>query len=274
MAINWADGDSGALVAGGNRLEYACYGPAPEIAPTIVMLHEGLGCLALWRDFPSKIANATGFGVFAYSRAGYGGSDPAELPRPLDYMTREAKEVLPRILDRMGFKAGILLGHSDGATISAIYAGSVEDYRVRGLILMAPHFFTEEIGLDAIAKTKEAFAQGGLRERMAKYHNNPENAFMGWNDAWLNPGFKAWNVSDVIDHLRIPVLAIQGREDQYGTLAQIKEIEERIYSPIEIAILDNCRHAPHFDQPEATLKAIIEFALRLRRMEEEDVACA
>ncbi len=273
MAIRWTDGTRSTLIAGGNHLEYACFGPAPDVAPTIVMLHEGLGCLELWREFPRKIANTTGFGVLAYSRAGYGGSDRAVLPRPLDYMTREATEVLPDVLDSVGLKAGILLGHSDGATIAAIYGGSVEDYRIRGLILMAPHFFTEEMGLAEIAKANEAFAQGGLRERMAKYHNDPENTFRGWNDVWLDPGFKAWNVTDVIDHLRIPVLAIQGREDQYGTLAQISVIEERIYSPVEIAIFDDCRHAPHVDRPEATLNAITEFTQRLRRMEETVVEC-
>jgi len=274
MAFTWADGGQGILTADGKSLEYACFGPSPHVAPTIVMLHEGLGCLALWRDFPKKIAEATGFGVFAYSRAGYGGSDLAELPRPLDYMTREAVDVLPDVLDGFGFETGILLGHSDGATISAIYGGSVEDYRVRGLILMAPHFFTEEAGLAEIAKAKEVFDEGYLSQRMAKYQKDPENTFRGWNDAWLAPGFKAWNVSDVIDHLRIPVLAIQGRGDQYGTLAQIEEIEERIYAPLETAILENCRHAPHQEQPELTLKAITEFALRLRRIEEEEVTCA
>lgn len=274
MAITWVDQGRGRLTAGNKSLEYACYGPPPGAVPTIVMLHEGLGCLALWRDFPEKLARATGFGVFVYSRAGYGGSDLADLPRPLDYMTREAIDVLPEVLDGFGFKGGILLGHSDGATISAIYGGSVSDYRVRGLILMAPHFFTEETGLLEIAKAKELFETGDLCDRMAKYHKDPENSFRGWNDAWLAPGFKAWNVADAIDHLRIPVLAIQGEGDQYGTLAQISEIEERIYAPLEVAILEDCRHAPHQDQPERTLATITEFALRLRRIEDEEVKCA
>jgi pimeloyl-ACP methyl ester carboxylesterase len=138
---------------------------------------------------------------------------------------------------------------------------------------MAPHFFTEDMGLAEIAMAKEAFEKTDLRERMAKYHRDPENTFRGWNDAWLDPGFKAWNVADAIDHLRIPVLAIQGSQDQYGTLAQITEIKERIYSPIETAVLGDCRHAPHQDQPEATLSAIADFAKRLRRMEEA-VKCA
>ncbi len=271
MLIDWKDGQTGALTAGGKSLEYACFGPAPEQAPTIVMLHEGLGCVALWRDFPQRVAQATGFGVFVYSRAGSGQSDPVDLPRPLDYMTREALDVLPGALDVIGFQNGILFGHSDGATIAAIYAGSVEDFRVRGLILMAPHFFTEDMGLAEIAKAKELYETGDLRDRMARYHRDPDNAFRGWNDSWLAPGFKDWNVGEVIDYLRIPVLAIQGRDDQYGTLAQIEEIDSRCYAPVEIAILDDCRHAPHLDQPERTLAEIAEFADRLERIEHESV---
>lgn len=272
--FEWGAPSPGVIEIGGKAIEAASFGPAPDAAPTIVMLHEGLGCLALWRDFPGRVAKATGMGVLAYSRAGYGQSDAAELPRPLDYMTREAMDALPALLDRVGFRRGVLLGHSDGATIAAIYAGSVEDHRVRGLILMAPHFFTEPSGLAEIAKAREAFETGGLRERMAKYHRNPENAFRGWNDAWLDPGFASWNVAEVIDYLRIPVLAIQGRDDQYGTLAQIAEIEERIYSPVDVEILDDCRHAPYLDQPERTLAAIEEFARRLERIEAAQVELA
>ncbi|CUH64035.1 acetoin dehydrogenase E2 subunit dihydrolipoyllysine-residue acetyltransferase [Thalassovita gelatinovora] len=271
MQVDWTDGKTGFLTAGGKSLEYACFGPAPDQAPTIVMLHEGLGCLALWRDFPQRVAAATGCGVFVYSRAGYGQSDLADLPRPLDYMTREAVDVLPQVLDGFGFQNGILMGHSDGATIAAIYAGSVEDFRVRGLILMAPHFFTEDMGLAEISKAKTVFETGELKQKMAKYHRDPENTFRGWNDSWLAPGFKSWNVGEVIDYLRIPVLAIQGRQDQYGTLAQIDEIDSRIYSPLETAILDDCGHSPHFDQPKQTLAAITDFTARLIRIERESV---
>ena len=269
--IEWTESPRAPLIAGGKSLEYACFGPPPSKAPTIVMLHEGLGCLALWRDLPSKLASETGYGVIAYSRAGYGHSDLVELPRPLDFMTREAKDVLPEILDQIGVEHCILMGHSDGATIAAIYAGSVADKRVRGLVLMAPHFFTEPSGQQAIAQAKTAFESGGLKERMAKYHRDPEIAFRGWNDTWLDPDFESWNVSEVIDYLRIPVLAIQGREDQYGTLAQIHEIEERIYSPVDVEILDDCGHAPQIDQPEKTLAAIIDFAARLQRIESTEV---
>lgn len=272
--MDWVDGAKGFVTAGGRRLEAQCFGPSPEAAPTIVLLHEGLGCLALWRDFPRQLAEVTGWGVFVYSRAGYGQSDLDVLPRPLDYMTREAAEVLPEVLDAVGFRRGVLMGHSDGATIAAIYGGSIPDHRVRGLILMAPHVFTEDMGLAQIAVAKEVFARGELRQKMAKYHRNPEHTFRGWNEAWLAPGFRAWNVADVIDYLRVPVLAIQGRNDEYGTLAQIKEIETRSYAPVDTLILDDCRHAPQVDQPEAVLDAVRDFLARLERIEAAGIAAA
>jgi pimeloyl-ACP methyl ester carboxylesterase len=272
--FEWRDGAASEITVNGKRLEAVSYGPPPGEAPTIVMLHEGLGCVALWRDFPKKLAEATGFGVFAWSRGGYGQSDPVDLPRPLDYMTREALDVLPGVLDAIGFEYGILLGHSDGASIAAIYAGSVEDFRVRGLVLMAPHFFTEEGGLKSIAEAKDAYDNGDLRGKLAKYHRDVDNAFRGWNDAWLDPGFKAWNIGESIDYLRVPVLAIQGADDQYGTLAQIREIENRIYSPVDVEILSDCRHSPHIEQPEKTLAAIAEFCARLARIEAAEVEVA
>jgi len=270
-AFDWRGGASGFLTIEGKRLETLCHGPAPEAAPTIVMLHEGLGCVALWRDFPAQLAKVTGLGVFAYSRAGYGQSDPAPLPRPLDYMTREARETLPAVLEAIGVERGILLGHSDGASIAAIYAGTVEDFRVRGLVLMAPHFFTEEGGLAAIATAREAYASDGLRARLAKYHRDVDNTFRGWNDAWLDPGFKSWNIAETIDYWRIPVLAIQGDDDPYGTLAQIQEIENRIYSPLDVEILQGCKHSPHTEQPEKTLAAVADFCARLIRIEQMKV---
>lgn len=257
----------GRLQTAGKELEYACWGPAPSDALTLVLLHEGLGCTALWRDFPQQLAEATGLGVFAYSRAGYGGSDPADLPRPLDYMTREATEVLPEVLDAAGIRRAVLVGHSDGATIAAIYGGSVQDHRVRGLALMAPHFFTEDMGLTEIAAAKVAYETTNLRDRMAKYHANPDNAFRGWNDSWLHPDFKAWNVSEVLDYIRVPILAIQGRQDQYGTLAQIEEIENRSYAPVDTLLLDDCRHAPFLEQPEAVLAGLTDFCARLEQIE-------
>tara|TARA_R110002110_G_scaffold211304_1_gene424023 strand:- start:45349 stop:46170 length:822 start_codon:yes stop_codon:yes gene_type:complete len=265
MTAPWVS--EGQLVAGGNTLEYGCHGPKPSEAPTLVLLHEGLGSLTLWRDFPAMLSEATGLGVFVYSRAGYGQSDLADLPRPLDYMTREAVDVLPQVLDAIGIERGILVGHSDGATIAAIYAGSVPDHRVRGVVVMAPHFFTEEMGLEEIAKTKIFFETSDLADRLSKYHRDVENTFTGWIESWLHPDFKAWDVTDVIDHIRVPVLAIQGREDQYGTLAQVDEIVERCYAPVDSLILDDCMHSPFLDQREAVVAAITEYCARLMRIE-------
>lgn len=263
----WSVDPGRRLVVGGSQLEYACFGPPPDEAPTIVLLHEGLGCVELWREFPALLAERTGMGVFAYSRRGYGRSDPAPLPWPVDFMDHEAKEVLPDVLDAIGFRRGILFGHSDGATIAAIYAGSVPDHRVRGLILMAPHFFTEPMGLAEIVKARAVFETGDLRDRLARYHDDPDVAFGGWNGAWLNPAFESWNVADVIDYFRVPVLAIQGRDDQYGTLAQVEEIEARSYAPVEMAVFDDCRHAPHLEQQERTLDVVAAFLTRLERIE-------
>ena len=265
MSDGWCA--SGQLTAGGASLEYACTGPEPEDAPTIVLLHEGLGCLARWRNFPKALNAATGFGVMAYSRAGYGQSDASDLPRPLDYLTHEAIDVLPEVLDAIGFRRGVLMGHSDGATIAAIYSGSVADMRVRGLVLMAPHFFAEEIGLAEIARAREAFENGDLAERLGKYHRDVDCAFRGWNDAWLDPGFREFDVTDVIDYVRVPVLAIQGQDDQYGTLAQLRVLEERCYAPVELCILNECRHGVHLDQPDAVLAAVSDFCARLERIE-------
>lgn len=268
--FNWAD-TSGPLSIDGKALEYACFGPPPSEAPTVIMLHEGLGSVALWKDFPQALAAKSGYGVFVYSRAGHGASDPETLPRPLDHSTRHALDILPQVLDQIDLQKAVLLGHSDGATIAAIYAGSVIDHRIRGLVLMAPHFFTEPGGLAEIAKAKTAYESGDLRARLAQYHTDPDNCFWGWNTLWLDPGFADWNVADVIDYLRIPVLAIQGRDDQYGTLAQIEEIENRIYSPVDVEILEGCRHAPHLDQPEQTLAVTAEYLARLQQIESEVV---
>ncbi|WP_300017934.1 alpha/beta hydrolase [uncultured Roseobacter sp.] len=272
--IRWTAEPDTPLNVAGVQLEYACYGPPPGQEPTFILLHEGLGCVALWREFPAQLAKATGLGVFVYSRQGYGTSTPVALPRSIDYMTYEAEDVLGRVMDAADLGDVILLGHSDGATIASIYAGSVSDRRVRGLILIAPHFFVEDAGLEAIRAAGAEFASGALKERLAKYHDDVDGAFLGWHDAWTDPNFAHWNVADAIDHWRIPVLALQGGEDPYGTIAQIEEIEARIYAPLEIEILRGCGHAPHLERPEETRAAITEFCARLVRLEQEDVHLA
>jgi pimeloyl-ACP methyl ester carboxylesterase len=245
------------------RLECRAWGGSPSERPTIVILHEGLGSVGLWRSFPEQLAERTGCCVFAYSRAGYGSSDPVELPRPLDYMHREAVEVLPQVLDAIGFKSGVLLGHSDGASITAIHAGSFNDSRVRGVGLIAPHFFTEPGGLAAIAEARALYENGDLRDRLAKYHADVDNAFRGWCDAWLDPGFKSWNIEAFIGAIACPILAIQGRDDQYGTLGQIEALAKGARAPLDVQILDKCRHSPHLDQPDRTLAIVGDFLTRL-----------
>jgi pimeloyl-ACP methyl ester carboxylesterase len=266
-AFRWIEGVRDEVLACGKRLEAVAYGPPPDRAPTIVMLHEGLGCVALWRDFPRKLATVTGLGVFAYSRAGYGGSERIDLPRPLDYMSREARFSLPAVLEAIGLETGILLGHSDGASIAAIYAGEHADERIKGLILMAPHLFTEAMGLASIAEARRAYETGDLRAKLAKYHAHVDSAFCGWNGAWLDPGFRAWNIEDAAGRWRVPALIIQGVDDQYGTLKQSRAIEARSPAPVTSLILAACRHSPQFDQPEATLDAIVAFCARVAEAE-------
>jgi len=262
-AFSWDEGRAGVIMANGKRLEAVAYGPQPSSAPTLVMLHEGLGCAALWRDFPRKLAAATGLGVFIYSRAGYGRSDPVDLPRPLDYMTREARFSLPEVLDAIGFRRGVLVGHSDGASIAAIYAGAHDDERVEGLVLIAPHVFTEPSGLASITEARLAYVAGDLRKRLAKYHAHVDSAFFGWNRAWLDPAFKAWNIEDFVNRWRVPSLLIQGADDQYGTIAQIRAIEKRTPAPVASLVLDGCRHAPHLEQPDATLDAVAALCAKI-----------
>lgn len=258
----------GTVSVAGHTLEYACWGPAPGDAPTLVMLHEGLGSVGLWRDWPAALAEATGMGVLAFSRAGYGRSSPVPLPRPLDYMTREAEDVLGPLLDAAGIGRAVLLGHSDGATIAAIYAGSVLDLRVRGLILIAPHFFTEPEGLEAIRAARAVYENGDLKARLARHHDHPDVAFYGWHDAWTDPGFADWNVGDAIDHWRIPAMVVQGAEDAYGTLAQVREVEDRAYSPVDALIVDGAGHAPHLDVPEIVTPAVAAFCQTLMALED------
>ncbi|MGA7810991.1 alpha/beta fold hydrolase [Bradyrhizobium sp.] len=250
---------SGFLSIGASDLEYRMIGPAPDQAPTIVMLHEGLGSAALWGDFPDRLRAATGAGVFVYSRAGYGASSAVTLPRPLDYMQREALDVLPKLLDRIGFRRGVLVGHSDGASIAAIYAGCVQDHRLRGLVMIAPHFVVEDVSVAAIAEIKTAYETTNLRDKLARWHRNVDNAFHGWNRAWLDPKFRSWDISDDLAYIRVPVAILQGADDQYGTMRQIEIARQECYCPLEVTILREAGHSPHREAPEATLMMVTEF---------------
>lgn len=262
---------SGMLTIGDAQLEYRMIGPAPDKAPTIVMLHEGLGSAGLWGDFPDRLQAATGAGVFVYSRAGYGHSSPVKLPRPLNFMEIEACDVLPRVLDAIGFRRGLLLGHSDGASIATIYAGSVQDHRVRGVMLIAPHFMVEDFSLVSIAKAKQNYETGDLKPRLARWHKDVDSAFRGWNDVWLDPQFRDWDISEALAYVRVPIEIIQGSEDQYGTLRHIEIAQAECYCPVDTTIIPGVGHSPHREAPDVTLKAAADFANRLLTVHGEGV---
>ena len=251
---------SGFLHIDDSDLEYRMIGPQPDAGPTIVMLHEGLGSTGLWGDFPEKLQAATGAGVFAYSRAGYGASTPVKLPRPPDYMHVEALDVLPKLLEGIGFRRGILLGHSDGASIAAIYAGSHQDHRVQGLALIAPHFIVEDISVASIARIRSDYATTNLKEKLARWHKDVDNAFHGWNGAWLDPDFRNWDISEYLAYIRVPVAILQGVDDQYGTMRQVEIAQEECYCPVDVTVIPGAGHQPHREAPGPTLDAISEFA--------------
>jgi pimeloyl-ACP methyl ester carboxylesterase len=247
------------------RLEYRMIGPRPEAAPTVVMLHEGLGSAAAWGSFPEEIAAATGAGVFAYSRAGYGRSSPGAMPRSTRFMEEEASDVLPRVLAAIGFQRGLLLGHSDGASIAAIYAGSVQDHRVRGLILIAPHFFTEEIGINEIRRARKSFETGGLRERLKAWHVDVDCAFRSWSEPWLQPDMLHWDITEALAYIRVPILIVQGEDDQFGSLKQVETAQHECNCPVETLVLPGIRHVPQREAPEVTLQTVTGFINRLLR---------
>ena len=254
-------GGDGFLSVEGQSLEYRWLGPGPIDAPTLVFLHEGLGCVAMWRDFPARLAAATGCGALIYSRAGYGGSDPVALPRTPSYLTIEAHEVLPRVLAASGVADAILVGHSDGATIALLYAAAITDGPVRGAAILAPHVFVEEVTLAGIREAKLAFEEGDLRPRLARFHGgNVDGAFYGWCDTWLNPAFRDWNVEAALPAVRIPLLIIQGEDDAYGGVEQVRAIAAQVAGPVETMVLAGCGHSPHVDQNGRVLDAIAGFA--------------
>ncbi len=251
-----------ALSVRGQALEVAWWGATTPL--TLVLLHEGLGSVGLWRDFPERLAERTGLSVFAWSRLGYGQSDTALVPRPLDYMEIEAAEFVGPMLDVAAIGRCVLIGHSDGATIAALYAGGRQDRRVRGLVLIAPHYFVEDVAVAEIARARMAYEQGDLRARLARHHRDVDSAFLGWNGAWLDPGFPAvLNLHSHVAHIRVPILQIQGADDMYGTLAQPRFAEAAAYCPVETLVVENARHAPHIEAPDLTMNAIADFLTRL-----------
>jgi pimeloyl-ACP methyl ester carboxylesterase len=246
------------LTASGHRLDYRWIEPRGEDRPTLVFLHEGLGSVELWKDFPDQVAEATGAGTLVYSRYGYGKSDPLEGRRAVDYMHREALEALPEVLADRGIANPVLVGHSDGASIALIHAGAGR-WPVRGLVLMAPHVFVEDLTVESIAQAKVTYETTDLGRKLGRYHQDADNAFWGWNHIWLHPPFRDWNIEECLPGVACPVLAIQGKDDEYGTMAQLDAIEAGVKGPVRRLELDACKHSPHRDQPAATLDAITRF---------------
>jgi pimeloyl-ACP methyl ester carboxylesterase len=240
---------------GGSAVELLEIQARDTDAPTVVLLHEGLGSVGLWRDFPQSLAAATGARTIAFSRYGHGRSDPPPTPRTPRFMHEEARQVLPAILGAVDADDPVLVGHSDGASIALIYAA---EHPVRAVVAMAPHVFVEELCLDEIRGAREAYEQGGLRDRMARYHRDPDAAFYGWNDVWLDPEFRAWDITDSVAQIECPLLLIQGERDQYGTMAQLDAIERLARGPVERVHLD-CQHAPHLECRGETVEAVAGF---------------
>lgn len=249
------------VVAGGHRLEVERIDAGGEHRPVLVLLHEGLGSVAMWRDFPGRLAHATGCNVVVYSRYGYGRSDPILAPHGVRYMHDEALVTLPDLLDGLDVDNPVLIGHSDGASIALIHAGA-RVRPVRAVVAMAPHVMVEDISIRSIEAAKHAYQTGDLRQRLARYHADVESAFRGWNGIWLHPDFRAWNIEEYLPSIARPVLAIQGKDDEYGTMEQVHRIT-RAVADAEVLALEDCRHSPHRDQPEAVLAAITRFVDRV-----------
>lgn len=243
----------------GTRLECRWIGPAPAEAPTLVFLHEGLGSVSTWRDFPDALAARTGCGALVYSRAGYGRSDTAPLPRPVRFMHDEA-EVLAKVVRRAGIRECILLGHSDGASIALIAAGRRAVPGLRALVLEAPHVFAEPVGLESIARIAESYRTTDVRARLERHHGaNTEVAFWGWNRVWLDPEFRAWNIEEFLPGITVPALVVQGERDEYGSWAHVEAVERQSGGPVRTLSVPGCGHAPHAEQRDLVLGAMAEF---------------
>ncbi|HET6176102.1 MAG TPA: alpha/beta hydrolase [Candidatus Sulfotelmatobacter sp.] len=251
---------SSELTVQGHRLEVLRI-PGDPHAPELVFLHEGLGSISLWRDFPRQVAGATGCPVSVYSRYGAGNSDVLAEPRPVSYMHDEALQSLPDLLQQLHIENQVLIGHSDGASIAIIHSGVHKS--VRGLVLLAPHVFVEDLSIASIAKAKANFDTTDLPARLARHHRDAARTFWGWNNIWLHPDFRTWNIEEYLPRITCPILAIQGVDDEYGTMAQVQAIARQSGGPVEVLPLAGCRHSPHRDQPRATLAAIQTFVTDL-----------
>jgi pimeloyl-ACP methyl ester carboxylesterase len=251
------------VTAGGHRLEYERIDVGGSDRPTLVLLHEGLGSIAMWRDFPHRLGHATASRVVVYSRYGYGNSDRLQAPRSTRYMHDEALVTLAQLREALAIEHPILVGHSDGASIALIHAGG-SALPVSGVVVMAPHVLVEDISIESIAAARVAYETTDLGARLARYHADVDGAFRGWNDIWLDRDFRAWNIEEYLPRIVCPVLAIQGEDDEYGTMDQLARIAQAVHD-VELVKLEDCRHSPHRDQPEAVLDSISRFVDRVGR---------
>jgi pimeloyl-ACP methyl ester carboxylesterase len=249
------------LEVGGLRLEYVDHPAHTPGRPPILMLHEGLGCVAMWRHFPERLAQVTGCRTIAWSRAGYGHSQPYSAARTPRYMHHEALEALPALLAALDIERPLLFGHSDGGSIALIFAGAFPGVPL-GVVALAPHEFVEEETLAGIRAARAAWETTDLRDRLARYHADPGRVFADWNDTWLSPAFRDWNIEDCLPAIRCPILAIQGEDDEYATMRQIDAIATRVPAT-RLLKLANCGHSPHRDQPAAVLGAVDHFLSEL-----------
>jgi pimeloyl-ACP methyl ester carboxylesterase len=230
--------------------------------PELVFLHEGLGSISLWKDFPARVAAATGSPVTVYSRYGSGNSDPLAAPHSVRYMHDEALRDLPQVLTQLDIQNPILIGHSDGASIAIIYAGANRDHKgppPLGLVLLAPHVFVEDLSVASISEARSRFETTNMCDKLGRHHRDPARTFWGWNNIWLHPDFRRWNIEEYLPRITCPILAIQGLDDEYGTMAQVEAIKRRSGGTVEILTLADCRHSAHRDQADATLEAITRF---------------
>lgn len=250
--------------AAGHRLEYEWTGLGDAGAPVIVLLHQGLGSLGLWRDFPGHVHAATGLRVLAYSRRGYGKSDPVKsFPRAARWM-HEGAEELAALLEALGVARPILFGHSDGATIALLHAAHRMQPLALGVLAMAPHVFLEREGIVSMARARVAYEEGELREKLARVHADADSAFYGWNVTWLAPAMRGWNVEVELSGIQCPVALVQGVADEYGTAAQLESIARNTGGRAETALLENCGHSPHIDQRGAVLGALMRLLARVK----------
>lgn len=246
-------------VIAGTPLEVVWHGPRPAEAPTLVFLHEGLGSVKMWRDFPARLAEASGCGALVYSRAGYGQSGPVPLPRPTRYMHDEGLSVLPELLETFEVQDHVVIGHSDGGSIALIYAGGAPRPGLRGVITEAAHVFNERLSHDSIQAARVAYETTDLRSKLARFHKDVDNAFWGWNGVWLSDDFWNWNLGEYLPRIRVPLLVMQGEDDQYGTPAQVEAIFSQAGGPTQKLMLPHCAHTPHKEAPEATFTAMHAF---------------